>query len=157
MVAAARGKPGRGAAHFPLPGELSAIKLRLEGYWRLDDAAGFALGADWAFGSRVQLGGGFADIHQGFPAVNGDRYGNGRRLFAQGSVAVTEHLSASAFFTQAVDTPFRIPTAQRFDAVVTYNVAGAVMDAWHRHARSTARWRRIVIGIPQVTRGGAVR
>jgi hypothetical protein len=133
------GQTLRGAAHVPLPGDLSAIKLRLEGYWRLDDAAGFAVGADRAFGSRVQLGGGFADIDQGFPAVNGDRYGNGRRLFAQSTVTVTKHLSASAFFTHAVDTPFTIPTARRFDAVLTYNVAGAVLDAVHHRASSAAR------------------
>ena len=134
------GQTLRGAGRFPLPGELSAVKVRLEGYWRLDDdVAGFSAGADRAFGSRVQLGGGFASIDQHFPPVNGDRYGNGRRFFAQGSAAITKHLSASAFFTQAVDTPFAIPTARRFDAVVTYNVAAAVLDAVHRHASSTAR------------------
>jgi len=133
------GQTLRGAGRFPLPGELSAIKVRLEGYWRFNDAAGFAVGADRSFGPHVQLGGGFADIDEHYPAVNGDRYGNGRRVFAQGSVAVTKHLSASAFYTHAVNTPFSIPVAQRFDAVVTYNVAGAVLDAVHRHTSSAAR------------------
>ena len=130
----------RGAGRCPLPGDLSDITVRVESYWRVrDHAAGFAVTAERPVGRRVQVGGGFADLDRRFPPTNGDRYGNGRRLFAQGSVTITKTLSASAFFTQAISTPFPISTAQRFDAVVTYNVAGAVMDAWHRHASSTAR------------------
>jgi hypothetical protein len=134
------GQTLRGAGRFPLPGELSAIKLRIEAYWRLhDDAGGFAVAAERQFGPRVQLSGGYADIDEHFPAENGDRYGNGRRLFALGNVAIVKNLSASAFFTQAVDTPFTIPVSRRFDAVVTYNVVGAVLDAVHHHSSSPTR------------------
>jgi hypothetical protein len=122
----------RGGGRFPLPGDLSGIKVRVEGYWRLNDAAGFAVAADRALGPHVQLSGGFADVDEHFPAENGDRYGNGRRLFALGTVGVTKHLSASSFFTQAVDTPFSIPVDRRFEVLVTYNVASAVLDAVRR-------------------------
>jgi hypothetical protein len=125
------GQTLRGASRFPLPGEMSAIRIRLEGYWRVNDDAGFAVSADRSFG-RVQLNGGYADIDQQFPAENGDRYGNGRRLFALGTVGLTKHLSASSFYTQAVNTPFSIPVDRRFEVLVTYNVAGAVIDAVRR-------------------------
>jgi len=122
----------RGAGRFPLSGELSAIKIRVEGYWRLhDDAGGFAISADHSFG-RLQLNGGFADVDEHYPAENGDRYGNGRRFFALGTVGVTKNLSMSSFFTQAVDTPFSIPVERRFEVLATYNVAGAVIDAVRR-------------------------
>jgi len=130
----------RGAGRFQLPGDLSAVKVRVEAYWRFrDDVGGFAVTAERAFGPRVQLSGGFAHIDEHYPAENGDRYGNGRRFFALGTVGITKNLSASSFFTQAVDTPFTIPVERRFEVLVTYNVVGAVLDAVHRNATSVPR------------------
>jgi len=56
-----------------------------------------------------------------------------------GTVGITKNLSASSFFTQAVDTPFTIPVERRFEVLVTYNVVGAVLDAVHRNATSVPR------------------
>jgi len=122
------------------PAQLHGLRMRVEGGWRPDDdASSFAVTAEHAIGARTLVGGGYANVDQRLPPLNGDRYGEGRRVFVQGTVAVTKTLAASAFFTQSFSTPFRVVNARRFDAVLIFDVLGAIRGVTDHPATSTTR------------------
>jgi hypothetical protein len=131
------GETIRSGVRLPLPRVRTAV--RFETYWRVPDhAGGVGLTVDHPIGHHAEVGGGFSSIDRLFPPINGDRYANGHRVFAQASFSLTRTLSASVFFTQAFSTPYALNTARRFDALVTYNVLRAVTDAL-RGQSSTVR------------------
>lgn len=109
--------------------------VRLEHYSRFgdDESTGFSVAGEKAFGPRVTVGAGFADIDPGYPTINGDRYVRGRRFFETASVKLTRELTAQLFMTQAVNNDFAVPNKHRIDVVVIYNVLTGMRRAgWLR-------------------------
>ena len=126
---APEGHTWRGALRFaPLPRKAA---IRLEGY-RRGSAGGFAASLDVPLAPRITASGGYASIDPRFPLLNGDRFGRGRRLFALATVQVTRLLTASAYYTHTVATDSPVSVAQRWEAMITWNVLAAARDAWRR-------------------------
>ena len=123
-----------GAVRFQMPGELKDVRIRVESYWRIpDQVGGVGVAAERPLGHRLLVGGGYASIDRHFPPVNGDRYGIGRRYFLSRAPCRSRRtLSALSLFYRTRSTRhFRLATARRFDAIVTYNVLAAVLGATH--------------------------
>lgn len=108
--------------------------VRLELYQRIDasDGEGFAVTLDKTLSKIVAVSGGYASIDPQAPTLNGDRYLRGRRVFAEGRVAVTPELTVSVFYGHAINNDFPVPNKKRFDLVASYNVLKALQrsGAW---------------------------
>jgi hypothetical protein len=104
---------------------LSAI--RYEQYRRLthQPASGWALTAERQLtGLRLQAG--YADIDAAYGGLNGDRYQRGRRLFTIATIPIGRAFSAQLFLTRALPGAFAVTNRTRFDAVVSYDLLGAL-------------------------------
>ena len=111
-----------------LPGPRKIVRLEL--YRRVrDHAGGIGLTADRGIGRRLIATAGYASVDPRFPPLNGDRYGQGRRVFGGATVSITPALSASAFLTQAFHSTVPNPTARRWEVLLGYNVLAAVAHA----------------------------
>jgi len=122
----------RAAVALRLPGGAPVSAVRLEEYRRvtMHPATGFAVVAERPIAGRARVQGGYADIDVLYGGLNGDRYQQGRRIFAMATIPVVRALTAQIYATHAVGSaPVSIRT--RFDAVVTYDVLAAV----RRHRR----------------------
>jgi hypothetical protein len=108
--------------------------VRVELYQRVDapEGHGYAFTADRALSHRVSVNGGFANIDKNNGALNGDRFGRGKRMFTGGTVTILPELVASVFYTHAVDNAFAVGNADRLDVILTYNVLKALQQhhAW---------------------------
>jgi hypothetical protein len=105
--------------------------VRVELYQRVDgvEGHGYAAGFEKALPRKVALTIGVADIDRASPLVNGDRYGRGRRLFADARMPLPADLSLNVFCTRAFDNDYALPLRTRFDVVVSYNVLKALQRA----------------------------
>ncbi len=99
--------------------------VRFENYKRFGDlgAYGFAFTLTKTVLPKLELGGGYAQIDELFGGLNSDRYNAGKRIFLQSSVALSNELTLSTWFSQAFDNDFYVPHSRRFDVVLTYNLA----------------------------------
>jgi hypothetical protein len=95
---------------------------RLEVYHRYgsDPATGFAVEGDRQI-ARVRVGGGYADVDPAYGGLNGDRYNDGKRLYATASIPVVTGLSVSLFGTHTVGSNPPLSNRTRTDVIVTYN------------------------------------
>ena len=107
--------------------------VRFENYQRVsgDKAYGFAIVVDRALTRHLTAGGGFGHTDDDFPPVNGDRYGRGKRLFAEARLALRPELTLAVFYTNGVGNDFPVAGNRRFDLVLSYNVLKALQQA-HR-------------------------
>jgi hypothetical protein len=98
--------------------------VRVELYQRIEGTRGhgFAVAAERALTAAIAVSGGYSDIDPRNGALNGDRYGIGRRVFAETRIALLPAFSISAFYGAAIGTPFAVPSARRFDVVASWNV-----------------------------------
>ncbi len=101
--------------------------FRLEIYHRYgtDPDTGFALEGDRQIG-RVRVGLGYADIDAIAGAFNGDRYGVGKRVYANASVPLVQGLTLQFFGTHGVGDNPPLPINVRTDVILTYNFLPAL-------------------------------
>jgi hypothetical protein len=118
------------AVHLPARAPLSAV--RLEQYRRvtMQPATGFALVAERPIVGHARMQGGYADIDLAYGGLNGDRYQQGRRVFAMATIPLMRALSAQIYATHALGSS-PVANRTRFDAVVTYDVLAAVRSRHH--------------------------
>jgi hypothetical protein len=119
------GTTWRAAAAVKVPAVVSAV--RVEYYARPgDDVQGAAIAAERKLAHGVAVSGGWANVDAKYGGLNGDRYNRGERLFGGVSTPIYGPLSASVFYTHAIDNAFAVPVDQRFDAIMTWNVLETV-------------------------------
>ena len=113
----------RFAASVKTPALRIVDTIRLEHYSRFgdNDASGVGAFGERAIGSRVTMGAGYADVDPRYPALNGDRFMRGKRIYVSASARLTRVLTAQFFGTQAIDNDFVVPAARRFDTVLVFN------------------------------------
>ena len=105
--------------------------VRFEQYQRVEGATGYGLGLtlEKRLTRTVSVAGGFARIDGDHPPINGDRYGRGKRLFVDGTIALTPELTVNLYYNHALGNDFFLPNDQRFDVVASYDVRGALERA----------------------------
>jgi hypothetical protein len=98
--------------------------VRVELYQRVDapTGQGWAFTAERALSRRVTADGGFADIDKHMPALNGDRYALGKRVFLGGTITILPGLIGSVFYTHAVANDFAVANHERLDVLLSYDV-----------------------------------
>jgi hypothetical protein len=107
--------------------------VRYEQYKRLNShpAAGFALWAERGLTRFARLQAGYISVDEFYGPTdtptsarewNADRVQRGRRFFGAVTVPIYGPLSASLYLTQALHSPYTVPVARRFDAIVLYDV-----------------------------------
>ena len=108
--------------------------VRFEFYQRVEGQTGngAAFTAERALSKKVTVSGGLATIDPNNGALNGDRYGRGKRYFASTVYAVVPELTVGFFYTHAFANDFAVANNQRLDLVVHYNVLKALQNhgAW---------------------------
>lgn len=108
--------------------------VRFELYQRVEGQTGngAAFTAERALSKKVTVNGGLATIDPNNGALNGDRYGRGKRYFASTVYAVVPELTVGFFYTHAFANDFAVANDQRLDLVVHYNVLKALQNhgAW---------------------------
>ena len=117
----------RPAVTLQTPWTPALDQVRLEIYHRYgeDPASGFALDGSRNIG-RVRVTGGYADIDPAVGEFNGDRYGEGRRLYIGASIPVVAGLNLSLFGTHTVGETAPLPNKIRTDVVLTYSFLPAL-------------------------------
>jgi hypothetical protein len=103
----------------------SAIDVvRIEAYERVSGErdAGGAITVEKPVG-RTRLAASFASVDDHYRAVNGDRYGRGRRLSFTSTTALTRDLSLQFFVTRALDDDLVMGNHTRFDVHIRYELA----------------------------------
>jgi hypothetical protein len=105
--------------------------LRWENYERLDvlPAYGFALTGEKRLSKRFTLSGGYAQIDRHYDGLNADRFNRGHRLFALGSYALSQELTASTFLTRAVGNDYTLPNRTRFEVLISFNLLRSLQRA----------------------------
>lgn len=98
--------------------------IRLEAYERVSGqrGAGGAITVEKPFG-RTRLAASFASVDKNYRAVNGDRYGRGRRVSFTSTTALTRDVSLQFFVTRALDDDFTMANRTRFDVHIRYELA----------------------------------
>jgi hypothetical protein len=118
--------------------------LRQGGTWRVDEglvdsvraeygirlrggshATAFAFSGEKQI-ARVTVEAGYAHVDPIFGVLNGDPYGAGNRVFADGSVALPLDLAASWFVQKEISPPVTSANGVRFDLVLRWNVLNAL-------------------------------
>jgi hypothetical protein len=101
--------------------------VRVEGYRRLNNSAtGFAVYGEKVLTKWATVGGGWADIDNGYGGLNADRFNKGRRLFANGTVTVMQELSVQLFYQHAVANNYTMSNRSRLDVILAFNVLKAL-------------------------------
>jgi hypothetical protein len=121
-------RTARGAVsvHFDAGAPISMV--RYEQYRRVNHqpAWGWALSAERRLTGGLQLQGGYADVDAAYGGLNGDRFQQGRRVFAIVTVPIAGPLNAQMFATRALPGSFPVANRTRFDVLVSYDVLAAV-------------------------------
>ena len=107
--------------------------LRIEAYERVSGErdAGGAITVEKPFG-RTRLGASFASVDDHYRAVNGDRYGRGRRLSFTSTTALTRDVSLQFFITRALDDDLAMGNHTRFDVQIRYELAALLRQLMGR-------------------------
>jgi hypothetical protein len=107
--------------------------VRLEAYERVSGprAAGAAITVEKPFG-RTRLAASFASIDRHYRAVNGDRYGRGRRLSLTSTTPLGRDVSLQFFLTRALDDDIAMPNRMRFDVHLRFELAPALRQMAER-------------------------
>ena len=102
--------------------------IRFESYERLKPHRdfGFSVQADRTFWKRLTLGGGFAAIDRQFGTLNADRFGPGKRVFANSAYKFTPDLKLLFFAGLPVANSYPIGVRNRFDLWLSYNLLPAL-------------------------------
>lgn len=90
----------RQAMLVEMPWGIVVDKVRLEMY-ETSGATGFGITAGKSLSSKVDVYAGVSSVDKGWGRVNGDQFGDGRRVFAGSSWRVSEQTSVQTFFTHA--------------------------------------------------------
>jgi hypothetical protein len=113
-------------------GWLPVDGVRFETYQRLegDEAAGFAVSAERTIASRLNVSGGYADIDRDYGRdTAADRFGPGRRLFAEARVPIGPAFSVTVYYGHGVANDFDVSNDRRMDIIASWNV---VRTLWTR-------------------------
>jgi hypothetical protein len=104
--------------------------VRFEAYRRVisEPKTGFAVYTEGSVGPRIVAGGGFVQVDGRYNGLfidrflNADRFGPGRRVYANASVSIAPALSAQFFGQHALSEGENfLPNRSRFDVVLTWN------------------------------------
>jgi hypothetical protein len=104
--------------------------IRFEAYRRVisEPKTGFAIYTERSVGPRVVVGGGFVQIDGRYNGLsndrflNADRFGPGRRVYANANVSLAPALSAQLFGQHSLSEGSNfLPNRSRFDVVLTWN------------------------------------
>jgi hypothetical protein len=124
---AINGTTWRGGANVKVPAVIDAV--RFEYYSRPSaDARGGSVAAERKLPRGIVASVGYANIDRDYGGLNSDRFNRGARFFTSTNIPVVGPLSASVFYTHAVDNDYAVPVGQRFDVVFTYNVLAALQN-----------------------------
>jgi len=121
----------RGAARVSTKELRFVDTVRFEGYRRLNHtvAGGFALSGEKAVSKRYTAGFGYATIDPRYGALNGERYGIGRHLFAIGTFAASPEFTFGYFVGRGIANDFRVPIGTRVEVILTYNLLKTLQRA----------------------------
>ena len=121
----------RGAVTVHLSKRALVNTIRYEQYHRfnLHEASGFALWADRGLSKYLRVQGGYVTVDEFYGGWNADRMQNGRRFFGIATIPIYGPLAASLYFTQALNTDYKITINRRFDAVISYDVLDTLRRA----------------------------
>jgi hypothetical protein len=117
----------RGAVRTSVPARLRlkvVDTVRLEGYRRVNQiaAGGLAVSGEKAVTKRVTLAAGYGTVDPHVGALNGERYGLGRHLFSNGTLAVSPEFSFGYYVARGIANDFRVPIGTRIEIIGTYNL-----------------------------------
>lgn len=103
--------------------------IRLEAYERVsgERSAGGAITVEKPFG-RTRLAASYASVDDHYRAVNGDRYGRGRRFSFTSTTALTDDVTLQFFVTRALDDDLVMGNHTRFDVHIRYELAGLLKE-----------------------------
>lgn len=88
--------------------------IRLEAYQRTNGGEGGAITVEKPFG-RTRLAASLASVDDQYRAVNGDRYGRGRRVSFSSTTSLGHDVSLQIFVTHALDSHPIMPNRTRVD------------------------------------------
>lgn len=109
--------------------------ITFETYQRVDVNPdwGFALHGEKTLRKRLTLGGGYTQIDPLLPALNADRFFQGKHVFTNNSLALTPELNLFVFLTRKVATSNPVPVKTRFEIGLTVNLLKTLQRAgWFR-------------------------
>ena len=117
----------RQAVKIKLPKTHFADSILYENYQRLDPHPGYGFNftADKKLSRKVSILGGFAKISH--PMFNGDRFPQGKRVYAGAAYKISRELSLNSVLIQAVG-PLVSSTGPRtrFDLILSYDILPAL-------------------------------
>lgn len=118
---------------FKLPELRMVDNLRFENYQRVDvkQAFGFAFAGEKQITKRLKLTGGYAQVDPVVGALNADRLGPGKHLYAVTSFALTPELTLSTYLTHSVGDNSGKFTRTRGEVVVSYDLLKALRKSKH--------------------------
>jgi hypothetical protein len=121
----------RAAVTLNLPALRLVDWMRFEAYRGVDGAkpSGFAAHAEKRLAGGVSVGGGFADIDPLYGALNGDRFGKGKKVYGTGSLALPADFALQVWVARGVATDFAVSNHTRVDAVLSYNLMSTLKRA----------------------------
>ena len=105
--------------------------IRFEQYQRIEGhrGAGFGVTAERAVTGRIAIDGGYTDIDPFNGALNGDRYGPGRRVFLGATIVALPALTVTTYYGVAIDHDVPVPNTRRLDVVASWNVLRSLRGA----------------------------